>query len=114
VGEKVKGKVERHEKFGVFVFLAPGKTGLIPNEETGLPRGADLRKAFPVASEVEVLVLDIDPSGRRIRLSRRAVEDAEERADARDFATRQEGQATGSFGSLADKLRAALGGSDRS
>ena len=26
------GKVERHEKFGVFVFLAPGRTGLHPDQ----------------------------------------------------------------------------------
>src|SRR5262249_44827906 len=29
-GARLKGKVDRHEKFGVFVFLAPGKTGLLP------------------------------------------------------------------------------------
>ena len=27
-GARITGKVERHEKFGVFVFLAPGRTGL--------------------------------------------------------------------------------------
>ncbi len=31
-GARLTGKVERHEKFGVFVFLAPGRTGLIPFE----------------------------------------------------------------------------------
>jgi hypothetical protein len=30
--------VERHEKFGVFVFLSPGRTGLMPLSETGLDR----------------------------------------------------------------------------
>ena len=29
-GARLTGKVERHEKFGVFVFLAPGRTGLMP------------------------------------------------------------------------------------
>ena len=29
-GTIVTGKVERHEKFGVFVFLSPGRTGLLP------------------------------------------------------------------------------------
>src|SRR5262249_9374451 len=38
-GTIVTGKVERHERFGVFVFLSPGKTGLMPLDETGLDRG---------------------------------------------------------------------------
>ena len=67
------GRVERHERFGVFVFLAPGKTGLMPLSETGLDHGADVAKAFPVGSEVEVAVLESDDTGRRIRLSKKAV-----------------------------------------
>src|SRR4029077_14008622 len=35
-GARLTGKVSRHEKFGVFVFLAPGRTGLIPLSETGV------------------------------------------------------------------------------
>src|SRR5262249_21243126 len=61
-GTIVTGKVERHEKFGVFVFLSPGRTGLMPGAETGLDRDADLMKAFPVGSEVEVAVLEADAS----------------------------------------------------
>ena len=78
-GARLKGKVERHEKFGVFVFLAPGRTGLIPLSESGLPRETDVAKAFPIGSELEVVVLDIEaPPGRRIRLSVKALHDARE------------------------------------
>jgi small subunit ribosomal protein S1 len=106
---RLKGKVERHEKFGVFVFLAPGRTGLIPLSETGLAREADIAKAFPIGSDVEVLVLDVeDPPGRRIRLSVKAVADAREAEEVREYSAREDaGQAQG-FGSLADKLRGAL------
>jgi small subunit ribosomal protein S1 len=107
-GARLRGKVERHERFGVFVFLAPGRTGLMPMEETGLERGADPRKAFPVGSEVDVMVLEADPSSRRIRLSRRAVLEAEEKADVRAYSDGQDRQSSGSFGSLADKLKSAL------
>ncbi|MCH7781248.1 MAG: S1 RNA-binding domain-containing protein, partial [Acidobacteria bacterium] len=55
VGAQLVGKVERHESYGVFVFLKPGTRGLLPVEETGLDRGQDLRKAFPVGSDVEVI-----------------------------------------------------------
>ena len=72
-GAIVTGKVERHEAFGVFVFLAPGRTGLMPFAETGLDRDADMLKAFPSGSDVEVAVLEVDPAGRRIRVSKKAV-----------------------------------------
>jgi small subunit ribosomal protein S1 len=107
-GARIKGKVERHEKFGVFVFLAPGRTGLMPLAETGLAFGADAARAFPIGSEVEVVVLDVDPGGRRIRVSRKAVEQAAEAQELRDYAARSESAAPGGFGSLADKLRGAL------
>jgi small subunit ribosomal protein S1 len=107
-GARITGKVERHETFGVFVFLAPGRTGLMPLSETGLAWGADVAKAFPVGSDVEVVVLEIDPSGRRIRVSHKAVEHAAEAEELRSYAARTEGASSGSFGSLADKLRGAL------
>ena len=109
-GTIVTGKVERHEKFGVFVFLSPGRTGLMPSAETGLDRDADMLKAFPIGSEVEVVVLEVDPEGRRIRLSRKAVAEQREQAELRDYAARPDAAPTTSMGSLADKLRGALGG----
>lgn len=108
-GARLKGKVDRLEKFGVFVFLAPGRTGLVPLSETGVEKEADLRKAFPVGGDVEVIVLEVDPTGRRIRLSRRAVFEATEKTEAKEYSERQDGEAGGAFGSsLAEKLRAAL------
>ena len=107
-GARLKGKVERHEKFGVFVFLAPGRTGLIPMNETGVPREGDVVRAFPVGAEVDVVVLEVEPSGRRIRLSAKAVLDAREADEVREYSEREEAAPAESFGSLADKLRGAL------
>ena len=107
-GTILTGKVERHEKFGVFVFLSPGRTGLIPLAETGLDRDSDIVKAFPVGSDVEVAVLDVDPDSRRIRLSRTAVARLREQAELRDFTNRPEAESKGALGSLGDKLRDAL------
>ncbi len=106
-GARLTGKVERHEKFGVFVFLAPGRTGLIPLSETGVPKEGDVPRAFPVGSDVEVLVLEVDPSGRRIRLSAKAVVHAREADEVREWTERSAPSAEG-FGALADKLRSAL------
>jgi small subunit ribosomal protein S1 len=107
-GARLTGRVERHEKFGVFVFLGPGRTGLMPLSETGIERETDVTKAFPVGSDVEVLVLEVDPSGRRIRLSRKAVLDAREAEELREYTERADVTSPEGFGSLGDKIRGAL------
>ncbi len=107
-GARLIGKVKDHESYGVFVFLDAGNTGLIPLEETGVEQGNDLKKAFPVGSDVEVIVLEVDPSNRRIRLSAKAVKEATERGEARDYTERQQAEQSESFGSLASSLRAAM------
>ena len=109
-GAIVTGKVERHETFGVFVFLSPGRTGLIPAAETGVDRGGDMAKAFPIGSEVEVVVLEVDPASRRIRLSRKAVAQQREQAELREYVARSEAAPTPSLGTLAENLRNALKG----
>jgi len=109
-GTIVTGTVERHERVGVLVFLSPGRTGLMPFSETGLDRDADVVKAFPLGSDVEVAVLEADAGGRRIRLSRNAVAQRREQAALREYAARPDATPAPSLGSLADKLRDALKG----
>jgi small subunit ribosomal protein S1 len=112
-GARLSGKVERHEKFGVFVFLAPGRTGLVPMSETGVAREGDVAKTFPIGAAVDVIVLEVDPAGRRIRLSVKAVLDAREADEVREYAEREDAAPPEGFGSLADKLRGALGSRDK-
>jgi small subunit ribosomal protein S1 len=109
-GARLKGRVERHERFGVFVFLAPGRTGLIPASETGVANEADIPRVFPVGSDVEAIVLEADPAGRRIRLSARAVAEAQQAEELRAYREREAAGAREDVGSLAAKLRSALGG----
>ena len=109
-GTIVTGKIERHEKFGVFVFLSPGRTGLMPLSETGVDRDGDMLKAFPIGSDVEVVVLEADAAGRRIRLSRKAVAEQREQAELREYRAGSDTGSTSSIGSLADSLRGALKG----
>lgn len=107
LGARVTGKVERHEKFGVFVFLAPGRTGVIPMSETGIAKEGDVRRAFPVGADVEVVVLEMDPSGRRIRLSAKAVAEAREAEEVREW-TEHNAPVTEGLGTFGEKLRSAL------
>jgi ribosomal protein S1 len=81
----------------------------MPFAETGLERDADVRKAFPIGSEVEVVVLEADPAGRRIRVSKKAVAEQREKAEVRAYTERPDAAPEASMGSIADKLRGALG-----
>lgn len=109
-GQVHAATVERHEKFGVFVSLAPGLTGLIPLAETGVPKTADVARALPAGSTVQVMIQEIDAANHRLRLSIKAVDAAREADQVREYSQRAEAAAPESFGSsLADKLKGALG-----
>ena len=109
VGQMVSGRVSRVAPFGVFVELAPGIAGLIPLSETGLTQDVDIKRTFAAGTQIEVVVLEIDAAARRIRLSSRAVAQAKETDELRDYNERQGDSPSVSVGSLADKLRGALG-----
>jgi small subunit ribosomal protein S1 len=108
VGQVYTGRVTRIADFGAFIDLQPGITGMMPVSEAGLDRDADMARAFPIGSEVEVAVLEADASGRRIRLSRKAVAQQREQAELREYAARPDATPETPLGSLADKLRDAL------
>ena len=133
VGAKLQGKVQKAERFGVFVWLGPGKVGLVPAAMTGVPRGTDLGRKFATGQELEVEVSEVAEDGR-IRLSLPGVEplpapaprspaparkgadrprrdrdrDRDRGRDRREE-TSQPAAGSGSFGtSLGDLLRAAM------
>lgn len=99
--EIVRGPVVRVEKYGVFVEIAPKVVGLIPNAEMNTDRGADHSKLFPVGTELEAVVIEVDRKRGRIRLSRKAVEQVEETRALNDFRKKEKApQSLGSFGDL--------------
>jgi small subunit ribosomal protein S1 len=108
-GRIYKGRIARIADFGIFVELDAEFTGLIPLAETGVDRNMDLRKAFPVGTDIDVVVLEVDAAARRIRLSKKAVAEQLEQAEVREYAARPEATPGPSVGSLAEKLRDALG-----
>jgi small subunit ribosomal protein S1 len=112
VGQVRTGRITRLADFGAFVELEPGFTGLLPFAESGIDRGMDMRRALPIGSEVEVAILEVDPQARRIRLSKRAVGEQREQAELREYEARKDAEPAASMGSIADKLRNALGRRD--
>lgn len=63
-GAVVKGKVTGIAKFGAFVELAPGKSGLVYISEIASTFVKDVADFLSVGQEVTVKVVSIDPNGR--------------------------------------------------
>lgn len=64
VGEIVQGKVTGIAKFGAFVELAPGKSGLVYISEIANTFVKEVSDHLKVGDEVKVKIVSIDDSGR--------------------------------------------------
>ncbi len=74
-GDKVKGKVVSITDYGAFVELEPGAEGLVHiSEMSWTQRVKHPSKVVTVGDVVEVVILDIDQSARRISLGMKQVE----------------------------------------
>jgi len=105
LGQVISGAVERVESYGLFVQLegTKGRAGraLLPVAEIGAPRGADLRKAFPIGTKIKAKVVEMGEG--RMRLSLRALKDDEERAQFEGFREQEKKASVAhSFGTLGD------------
>jgi ribosomal protein S1 len=111
VGQVVSGEVVRVESYGLFVQIDGTKgragRGLAPSVELGVPRGADLRKAFPLGTKLKAKVLDIAEG--KTRLSLRALKDDEERAQFEGFRDAEKTSAPQGFGTFGDLLKGRKG-----
>jgi len=107
VGQSLTGRVTRVAEFGAFVELEPGVEALA-HASTFAPTGRspDWKADVRPGTNVKVTILNIDVEKKRIGIAL-VPDDAQ---DAADFRERAEANAPEqSFGSLADKLRGALG-----
>lgn len=71
VGSIITGKVTGITKFGAFITLAPGKSGLVHISEIANSYVNDIREHLTEGQEVTVKVIGLDDSGR-INLSIKA------------------------------------------
>jgi small subunit ribosomal protein S1 len=72
-GEVKKGKVTKLTNFGVFVELEAGLEGLLHISELSDHKIESPEEVVKVGDEIEVTVLRVDPSDRKIGLSRKQV-----------------------------------------
>lgn len=77
--------------------------GFIPASHTGVPRGDDLRKQFPVGSKVDAKVIEVDTRRGEVKLSVRALKDD---AEKQAYSQYREGVARDAkFGTFADLMK---------
>ena len=64
VGAILEGKVKSITKFGAFVALPEGKTGLVHISEIAYSYVNEVREFLTEGQEVKVMVIGIDPAGK--------------------------------------------------
>lgn len=109
VGTVVEGTVESQSKFGVFVTLAPGITGLLP---AGVIKSAKKSEftSLDKGDSVKLVVQNLDTAARRISLAPEGVEVAEKTRDTdwkQHASAGSAGQSAG-MGIMAQALQKAL------
>ena len=107
-GTVLEVTVDKHMRFGLIVrwpesLGGPGE-GMIPTMELGVSYGTELRTKFPTGTRFEAVITDIRNDGR-VRLSRKQVQEDQERALATDYMKKQKkpqksADDLGSFGAL--------------
>lgn len=101
VGQAVKGTIEKKEKFGYFVLLEPGVTGLLPSSAISkAAKPSDIEK-LNNGDPIMVLVMGVDPKDRKISLSPTELMEVEDWKQYADTTKK-------SMGSLGEKLQRAL------
>jgi small subunit ribosomal protein S1 len=105
VGQPVKGTVEKLEKFGMFIALAPGIVGLLPKSVIKGSSGASGIETLKPGNDIEVVVQSIQAAERRISLG---LGESDDTGDWRQFSQKAKGSSSGGLGALGDKLAEAL------
>jgi small subunit ribosomal protein S1 len=115
VGNVVECVVDRIKPFGLLVRIKGGPRnarGLIPVEETGGGRNANLRRSFPEGTELKAMVIAVEPDSGKLRLSLKAQAEQEERAELGKLMADGGGAAAtsapASLGTLGDLLKRAM------
>lgn len=101
LGQSVEGMIEKKEKFGFFIELEPGITGLLPKSRISSSSNSALFDKFKQDDRIKIIISEIDTDERKITL---APNDSQEEGDWKSFAKSPEK----SFGSLGEKLQQAL------
>ncbi len=103
VGQTVAGTIEKKEKFGFFISLAPGITGLLPKSKISQSSQASALESLRPGQSIQVNIATINAAERKISLGPIG-EQSDGEANWRQFS--QSGDSA--FGALGEKLQMAL------
>ena len=88
-GAEVEGKVEQVSRFGIFIQLEPGLTGLLPMSAVTLPEGGQAQRAYPPGRQIKVIIESIDRKRRRLGLAPVGSRLVGTKADYKNYRKRQ-------------------------
>ncbi|MCP4109005.1 MAG: 30S ribosomal protein S1 [Desulfobacteraceae bacterium] len=100
-GQAVEGTIEKKEKFGYFISLEPGVTGLLPKSKISKSHQPGLIEKLKEGDTITIIVEEVRQNERRITLG------AGDSADEDDWRKYTKGNSAG-LGSLGEKLQQAL------
>jgi small subunit ribosomal protein S1 len=69
VGQTLKGVIEKKEKFGYFVTLAPGITGLLPKSKISQSPQSHIIDKLKEGSSIPVVIAEISANDRKMTLA---------------------------------------------
>ncbi|MDD8031090.1 MAG: polyribonucleotide nucleotidyltransferase [Acidobacteriota bacterium] len=82
LGKIYTGKVVRIEEYGAFVEILPNIVGLLHISEVAPYRVKNIKDEINLGDTITVKVIDIDEDNKRIRLSKKALEETEPRPES--------------------------------
>lgn len=106
-GSVVEGHVEQATRFGFFVELEPGLTGLLPFSEVSAPAGRRKEQTYHPGQDLKVQIMQLDPRRRRISLGLEGSKAEGSKADYRAYVKQQrdEGPGLGALAAAFEKLK---------
>lgn len=104
VGQPVSGTVEKQEKFGLFINLAPGIVGLLPKSVISRSSQGSRIDKLKSGDAIAVVVANVNAGERKISLG---LGDSDDESNWRQFAGKST-ESGASLGALGDKLAEAL------
>ncbi|MBU2480765.1 MAG: S1 RNA-binding domain-containing protein, partial [Proteobacteria bacterium] len=102
VGSVVEGVLEKKEKFGLFITLEPGITGLMPASNISNAADPSVFEKLRPSDSIQVMIQTVDEEQRRITLGS---PDQKDQDNWKQFAQEQK---SSSFGSLGDVFQKAM------
>jgi small subunit ribosomal protein S1 len=104
-GQTVRGRVEKKERFGIFVALEPGITGLLPRSRISAAADGAAIDRLKTGDAIEVVIDAVNPLERKISLGLGSESDSEA---WKNYSATETDNAGGGMGSLGDMLKQAM------